>query len=224
MSTFRANTQYNFLLRRFDVAMENVWPECFTGSDCTFVPAGVTPQECKDLEELVLSSYKMMKYIRRYLKKKKLGFDEGNKVPTMYKALELAAYASTSQTGSLAIEADAMEAVSRAGYRWLETHFLIQPKKKNKIKKWCQVCKTKLANDDSDMLCDYCSGQVDDEGRRVNAQPVGLKRPAATSDMLMDPQDYMGIGGSDMMLPPTRVNTVNRYGKPIDAQTKLPRD
>lgn len=173
--SFRNTTDYNIYLHHFDDAVEKIWPEGST------IPLRELEGSCnklsqdpKDLERLIMASYRLMKCIRSWLAKKDLPFTQAHKFPNLYTAIENAVYATTHGKGSLAIEASRLEQCSRAAFHWLQTakklgrtptkQELEPPKKQGSItghgtkKIYCYCCKTNLATDDANMLCSECSG------------------------------------------------------------------
>lgn len=171
--SFRNTTEYNILLHHWDDAVEKVWPES------TKIPISQMEDSCKsisqnpkDLEKLVMSSYRLLKHIRAWLKKKDLPYTEAHRFPNLYTALEVAVATTTNGKGNLAMEASRLEQCSRAAFHWLKTYKqlgrtpsadeLNPPKTKaiTGVKKiYCHCCKTGIATDDSNMLCSECSGQ-----------------------------------------------------------------
>lgn len=184
MSTWRqSNEGYQELLCRFEEAVQDIWPEWESG-ECTLLS-----QKAEHLEELMLSSYALMKYIRDWLASQKLPFQQGFKFPNLYTALELAMAFMQRATGNLAVEASRLEQVSRAAYHWMKVGKQLgrqptkteldnslfntgttketrqptwdewqQQKYGKRRRVFCMCCKTKLATDDANMLCGYCSG------------------------------------------------------------------
>lgn len=79
------------------------------------------------VEELMLSSYSMMSYIRDYLKDIGMPYEEAHKIPDLYVALHLAILTidkTKSKSGYVMLkeEADKMEFVSRACFCWLRVY------------------------------------------------------------------------------------------------------
>jgi len=168
MSTFRLqDITYQEKLKRWEDAVEQVWPEWKEG-ECTLIS-----QRPEHLEELMLASYSLMKYIREWLTKRRLNFQHGWKFPNLYVALEQAIIITQRGTCNLAHEADKLEQVSRAAYHWIKTmkalgrqptraelYNSISEHKSSRRKIYCMCCKKNIATDDSGMLCGYCSGEI----------------------------------------------------------------
>ena len=196
MSTFRHGLRYSQLLRSFDVAVEKVWPEYLHG------PCARVSSEPKDLEGLVVASYSLMKYIRAYLKKKKLPFEEGIRFPSLYTALQDAVIVTTAKRCTLAVEANSLERVSRSAYQWMKTYRMMGKGKVSTIAK-CMICKSAPATDDSGMLCDYCS-----EASEGPFNYMGFPLAHET-----DQHRQSWRGDSDMMMPQSRLRIVRGEGE-----------
>lgn len=182
----RNNTEYNYLLHKWDDAVENIWP----GANA--IPLHDLENSCTSLSDkpehlkaIVISSYRLMKLIRTFLHKKKLSYTEGHKYPNLATALENAFYATTCGNGALADEASELECVSRAAYHWLKVMKKLgrtptaveleaaKPKPPRGGFKFCMCCKTEPATDDTELLCDECSGAGDVlETIMENSQPA----------------------------------------------------
>jgi hypothetical protein len=185
-SSLRNSQEYNILLHYFDDAVDKVWPGSIKPDMDIFKLEGTcinVSQKSEDLERLIVASYRLMKYIRFILSKKKLPYKEGLKFPNLYTALEHAVAYTTRGEGNLAIEADKLEAVSRAAFHWLKTmkklgrtpiraDFEVVARKPTltewqdiqkhgKRSHYCYICKMNPPTDESDMLCDYCSGATE---------------------------------------------------------------
>lgn len=178
---FREKKAYNRLRDRFEPALEEVWPHVFKGEECLKVS-----MEKKNLERLMLTSYRLMKHIRVFLKKSKLDYTEHNSYPTIYNALEKAATIFTYRDNkcTLAVEASVLEALSRACYRLMKTYGMISVSSSAKSQWWCQCCKKNIASDDG--LCSQCSG-IDDAPRNTVSGPFFIADkdfPLPGSDMM----------------------------------------
>lgn len=148
---FRNTKTYTALLRKVEPALEEVWPNCWIDDECCRVSV-----DAEDLERLMMASYRLMKHIRSWLKKKKLDYTESNTVPPLYTALErLATIIVYKEDRTLALEASALEAVSRACYSWMKINHVLNTARRIPVV-WCQSCKTEPATDT--VLCDYCRG------------------------------------------------------------------
>lgn len=210
MSVFRNGLEYNNLLRRFELAVGRVWPEYLDGEP----EISKLSSDPKDLECLVVASYKLMKYIRRWLTKQKLPFDEGGKYPNLYNALEEAVRVTQARRCTLAVEADKLESVSRAAYHWMKTYKMVTPKPlSNPVprRSWCQVCKTEPATADGGLLCSECSGEA------ASANPLN----GSFDDMgfPLDPP----LRGSRRDTEPTQGPRVNQSGDMAFQQNRFSR-
>lgn len=196
MSTWRHRDKvYQALVERFDQAVDDIWPEWGQG-ECNLLSS-----KTEHLEELMLSSYTLMKYIREWLTSQDLPFQQGWKYPNLYSALECAVDWMQRASGSLATEADRLEQVSRASYHWMKTYRKLgqhptrkqlendkantgtikrepqptwdewQKNKYGRARVFCMCCKTKLATDDANMLCAYCSGMNGEDKATILGMP-----------------------------------------------------
>jgi hypothetical protein len=186
---FRNGTQYNRLLNSFEMAVIKFWPEYESNGGC--ITVGTDPA---DLEQLMLSSYRLMKYIRTWLKKKRIDYDEAHKFPNLYVALEemsMISAAAQNHQPSLAVEALKLEAVSRAAYHWMKTYKYFKknpteqavegennnvPPIKNKPVQtqnttltWCQCCKTEPADAENGFICNECSDDANNNPDLINS-------------------------------------------------------
>jgi hypothetical protein len=180
MSVFRNNQTYNDLLRNFDIAVEKIWPESAAEPNPKCVGISHEPD---DLERLTVAAFVLMKYIRQYLKKKRLDYNEQVRFPNLYTALEEAVAITREGRCALSIEAERLEQCSRAAYHWMKTYKMLGRKPTaaeldhKSVKSYCFVCKTEPAIDDSGSLCAECSGyseppQTEREKCSVCASPA----------------------------------------------------
>jgi hypothetical protein len=112
---FRENPFYIKLLARFDKAIRQVGWE----GDAASLVSSIN---VNGLEQVMLTSYRMTKYLRKYLKHIGAKYDEGYKVPDLYTAIERAMKITDGSTKTAYIDTEAiyMEGVSRAAYAWLK--------------------------------------------------------------------------------------------------------
>lgn len=173
---FRDGDRYNELREKLEAALQDVWPHWATDDECNRIST-----EPRHIERLLLVSFSLMKYIRTWLKSKKLNYVEGHTFPSFFGAIEHASsFLSTAQKdkGSLADESAILEAVSRACYNWMKTNKVLSPLRGAQY--WCQCCKNKLATDT--ILCDEC----------------GKEETQSVRDRPFDDADFP-LPGGDMM-------------------------
>lgn len=148
---FRHGIGYAELLQKFERALEDVWPRAFLDDECDKI--STKPEH---LEQLMLTSYRLLKYIRVWLKRKRIDYTEGHKLPILSGAIEnVVNIISVQKHCTLAVEASALEQVSRACYAFMKHYRMLKTSKKLHR---CQFCKVNYAPDG---LCDECSGAND---------------------------------------------------------------
>jgi hypothetical protein len=142
---FRDSIVYHKLLHRFNEAMVGIKFKNGLFDIDLAITGG--------MEELMIASYSLMKYMRDYLRKMNCKFTEGHKIINIYNAIERALKAINVKhmCHPIADEADNMECVSRAAYAWLKSYNLLDGQS------------TKFLATEDDNLCE----QV----RRLKARP-----------------------------------------------------
>lgn len=160
---FRDRKEYNRLRDKFETALEGVWPLCFKEVEVYKIE-----NKADAIENLMVSSYILMKHIRAWLKRKKLDYTEAHSFPSLYNALERAGalFVHKNNIQSLAVEASILEMVSRSCYAWMKVYKMLDKKTERYSGYGCQCCKTKpaLANT---ALCEDCGAQDDEPPANV---------------------------------------------------------
>lgn len=209
-NSLRNSTEYNILLHHFDDAVEKIWPTAAAQDIYQIEGTCVLNQPLReDIERIIITSYRLMKHIRQILAKKKLPYKQGMKYPSLYTALEHAVAYTIRGKDSLATEADKLEAVSRAGYKWLKMMKRLgrpplrsdfEPREptwdeweKNRIRqqqKYCFVCKTRPTTDSADQLCDYCNGAAERNMVSPSAWAASIVGKCGTCKMPCKADEY----------------------------------
>lgn len=122
MSGFRDEPAYVKRLNRFDKAVRQV------GYDGD-IHKLIGTLDVDYLEDLMLASYSLMKYIRGYMRTIEAGYVENSELHDIYTAIQEAVEFTDGSTKYryLDQEATKMEIVSRAAFAWLKSLRLLKP-------------------------------------------------------------------------------------------------